>query len=65
MKNKLKDLKIGDTIVYSFLYSNEETKIGIVTNIKKDINFYAMIYLLTDNEIDVVPFNIMEFRVLE
>lgn len=64
MKNKLKDIKIGDTIVYNFLYSNEETKIGIVTNIKKDINFYAMIYLLTDNEIDVVPFNIMEFRVL-
>ena len=58
MKNKLKDIKIGDVIVYNFLYSNEEVKIGIITDIKKDVNFYAMIYLLSDNEIDIVPLRI-------
>ena len=63
-KNKSLDLKVGQTIKYNFLYSNEKEKIGLVTNIKKDINFYAMIYLLVDNEIDIVPYNIMEYIIL-
>ncbi len=60
---ELMDLKTGDCIKYNFLYSNEEEKIGLVTKIKKDNNFAFMIYLV-DNKgnIDVIPFNIMEYK---
>jgi hypothetical protein len=65
MKNNLNEIKIGSVIFYNFLYSNEEEKVGIVINIKKDLNFSAMIYLLCENEIDVIPFSIMSFKVLK
>lgn len=56
------DLKAGDCIKYSFLYSNEEEKIGLVTNIKKDNNFAFMIYLVDENgSIDIVPLTILEY----
>ena len=60
---ELMDLKPGDCIKYNFLFSNEEEKIGLVTQIKKDNNFAFMIYLV-DNKggIDIVPFNIMEYK---
>ena len=60
---ELMDLKPGDCIKYNFLYSNEEDKIGLITKIKKDNNFAFMIYLV-DNKggIDIIPFNIMEYR---
>lgn len=64
-KNKKKfsiDIKVGQTIKYNFLYSNEEEKIGLVTKIKKDTNFYAMIYILTNNNIDIIPYNIMTWE---
>ncbi len=58
-------LKIGDCVSYSYLYSNEENKIGIVTDIKKDLNFGYMITVVGNNSIkDVIPFNIMEFEIL-
>ena len=56
------DLKSGDCIKYSFLYSNEEEKIGLITKIKKDNNFAFMIYLVDEKgAIDIVPFNILEY----
>jgi hypothetical protein len=64
MKIVLKDIKIGNSLIYNFLYSNEEEKIGLVVDIKKDNNFYAMIYLLTGKEIDIVPYNIIKFKVI-
>lgn len=58
-------LKIGDCISYGFLYSNEENKIGIITEIKKDLNFGYMITVVgNDSKKDVIPFNIMEFEIL-
>ena len=65
MKSLLKDIKIGNALEYSFLYSNEEVKYGLVIDIKKDNNFHAMIYLLSENEIDVVPYSIIIFKVLK
>ena len=57
------DLKIGDCIEYNFLYSNEEIKIGLITNIKKDNNFAFMIHLVDNKgEIDIIPFSIMEYH---
>lgn len=69
MSNKSKndkslDINVGHVINYNFLYSNEEEKIGLVIDIKKDRNFYAMIYVLTNNEIDVVPYNIITYKVI-
>lgn len=58
------DLKTGQIIKYNFFHSNEKEKVGLVIDIKKDNNFYAMIYLLINNEIEIVPYNIMSFKVL-
>jgi hypothetical protein len=59
------DLKVGDAIKYNFLYSNEEVKFGVVTKINRDVNFAYMIYIAgQDNEIDIIPYNIMEFDIL-
>ena len=56
------DLKVGDCIRYNFLYSNEKEKIGLITQIKKDVNFSFMIYLVDDEgQVDIVPFNIVEY----
>lgn len=57
-------IEIGQVIEYNFLFSNEESKIGLIIDYKKDSNFYAMIYLLSNNELDIVPFNIMEYKTL-
>ena len=69
MSNKTKndsglDIKVGHVINYNFLYSNEEEKFGLVIDIKKDNNFHAMIYILTNNEIDIIPFSIMVYKVV-
>ncbi len=69
MSNKSKndkslDINVGHVINYNFLYSNEEEKIGLVIDIKKDRNFYAMIYVLSNNEIDVIPYNIITYKVI-
>tara|TARA_Y100000022_G_C13208585_1_gene356364 strand:+ start:867 stop:1076 length:210 start_codon:yes stop_codon:yes gene_type:complete len=63
-KKLILDLKIGQIIKYNFLYSNEKEKVGLVIDIKKDNNFYAMIYLLSNNKIEIVPYNIMTFNIL-
>jgi len=59
------DIKIGDLIKYNFLYSNEPEKIGIVYKLKKDYNFSAMVYIVYNNDIDCVPYNIMEYKILD
>ncbi len=57
------DLKAGDCIKYNFLYSNEEEKIGLVTQIKKDNNFAFMVYVVDEKGgIDIIPFSIMEYK---
>ena len=59
------DLKVGDAIKYNFLYSNEEIKFGVITKINRDMNFAYMIHIAgQDNEIDIVPFSIMEYTIL-
>lgn len=59
------DLKKGDCIRYNFLYSNEKEKIGLITQIKEDNNFAFMVYLVDDKgQIDIVPYNIMEYKKL-
>jgi hypothetical protein len=63
-KNRQK-LKKGNLIKYNFLYSNEEEKVGVVFDVIKDVNFTAMVHVVGDKEIDIVPLNIMEFTILE
>jgi hypothetical protein len=62
--NTFNDLKVGQAIKYNYLYSNEEEKIGLIVRLKKDLNFTMMIYMLADNEIDVVPYNIAKLEIL-
>ena len=65
MAEYVHDLKKGDLIKYNFLYSNEKEKIGIVYDIKKDLNFTAMIHVVGDKTTDVIPYNIMEYKVID
>lgn len=62
--NTFNDLKVGQAIKYNYLYSNEEEKIGLIVKLKKDLNFTMMIYMLTNSEIDVVPYNIAKLEIL-
>jgi hypothetical protein len=65
MTDKHLDIKIGNVIEYNFLYSNEGFKIGLVYKIKKDLNFSYMIYLIGgNNKKDVVPFNILDYKII-
>ena len=58
-------IKIGNLIVYNFLYSNEKDKIGIVCDIKKDSNFKYIIDIFSNSEIDHVPYTVMEFEKID
>lgn len=59
------NIKIGSVIHYKFLYSNEEAKVGLVYKIIKDKNFSYMLYILSDNEKDIVPYNILDYEIIE
>ena len=65
MIDYIHNLKIGDLIRYNFLYSNEEEKLGIVYKIKKDLNFSAMVYVIGEKTTDIIPYSIMEYKVLD
>ena len=59
------EIKEGDLIKYNFLFSNEKEKLGIVWKIEEDLNFTALIHIIANSKIDQVPYNIMEYRILE
>ena len=59
------EIKEGDLIKYNFLFSNEKEKLGIVWKIEKDLNFTALIHIIANSKIDQVPYNIMEYKILE
>jgi len=59
------DIKIGSVIHYKFLFSNEESKVGLVYKIVKDNNFAYMLYILTNNEKDIVPYSILDYTIIE
>ena len=65
MVEYIRDLKKGDLIRYNFLYSNEKEKIGIVYDIKEDLNFAAMIHIIDNKTTDVIPYSIMEYKILD
>tara|TARA_B100001287_G_C22273297_1_gene340407 strand:+ start:339 stop:545 length:207 start_codon:yes stop_codon:yes gene_type:complete len=65
MVEYIRDLKKGDLIRYNFLYSNEKEKIGIVYDIKEDLNFAAMIHIIGNKTTDVIPYSIMEYKILD
>ena len=65
MVEYIRDLKKGDLIRYNFLYSNEKEKIGIVYDIKEDLNFAAMIHVIGNKTTDVIPYSIMEYKILD
>ena len=65
MVEYVRDLKKGDLIRYNFLYSNEKEKIGIVYDIKEDLNFTAMIHIIGNKTKDVIPYSIMEYKILD
>ena len=65
MVEYIRDLKKGDLIRYNFLYSNEKEKIGIVYDIKEDLNFAAMIHIIGNKTTDIIPYSIMEYKILD
>ena len=65
MVEYVRDLKKGSLIKYNFLYSNEKEKIGIVYDVKEDLNFAAIIFIITGKKVESVPYNIMEYKILD
>ena len=66
MINSKSDINIGNIIEYNYSYSNEESKIGLVYKIVKDLNFSYMLYLIdSNNQEDIVPFNILEYKIIK
>ena len=59
------NLKVGDLILYNFLFSNEESKYGIVCHTVPDLNFFRIVYIISDEIIDRVPYNIMEYEIIQ
>lgn len=56
---------LGNCIKYNYLYSNDTDKIGVILNIKEDVNFTYMITILTESSvIETIPYNIMEYSIL-
>ena len=61
-KNIIYDLKKNDLISYNYLFSNEKEKIGVVLNVKEDLNFGFIVEVLNeDGKIDL-PAGIIEYR---
>lgn len=58
-------LKAGDLIKYNYLYSNEDEKIGIIIDIKTDINFGHMIFITHLGYITGVPYSLMDFEIID
>lgn len=58
------ELEKGNLIKYNFLYSNEIEKIGIVYDIKEDLNFSAIIFISGEKN-DSIPYSIMEYKILD
>tara|TARA_B100001287_G_C22595760_1_gene487971 strand:+ start:385 stop:579 length:195 start_codon:yes stop_codon:yes gene_type:complete len=61
----LEKIRIGDLIKFNYLFSNENDKIGVVYSIKKDYNFSQIIEILSENEILQLPFNLIDYKILE
>lgn len=56
---------LGNCIKYNYLYSNDTDKIGVILNIREDVNFTYMITILTESSvIETIPYNIMEYSIL-
>ena len=62
--NIIDELKKSDLISYNFLFSSEETKLGVVLNIKEDSNFGFIIEILNKDGKEALPAGIVEYRKL-
>lgn len=58
------NINVGNIIDYNFLFSNEQRKVGLVTKIKKDKNFSYIIYVVVDNQIEMIPYSMLDYRVV-
>ena len=48
--------KKNDLIKYHWIYSNEESSVGVIVKIEKDLNFGSILHILgTDNNVEFVP----------
>lgn len=58
--------ELGNCLRYNFLYSNEKHKIGVVLEIKKDLNFAYVVTILTQSlKIETLPYSILEYKIIE
>ena len=61
-KNIIYDLKKNDLISYNYLFSNEKEKIGVVLNVKEDLNFGFIVEVLNEEGKIDLPAGIIEYR---
>ena len=48
--------KKNDLIKYHWIYSNEESSVGVIVKIEKDLNFGSILHILgSDNNVEFVP----------
>jgi hypothetical protein len=62
MTANILDFKEGDLIEFNYLYSNLESRIGIIISIEADFNFAYMMTILSSSLLEKIPFSIIECK---
>ena len=58
--------RVGSIIEYNYIYSNEETVIGLVVKEEEDTNFYKILHCLTNKkEMDFIPLSTIDFKIIK
>ena len=54
-EKELRKLKKNDLVEVSWLFSNEKPIFGVISNIKKDLNFYRIFEVISEGQKHFVP----------
>ena len=61
---KIDTLKTNDLIRFKFFYENCSSRYGIVIKIEKDRQFYKILHVIAEDQIEVFPGSILDFEVV-
>jgi len=54
-KKELRKLKKNDLVEVSWLFSNEKPIFGVISSIKKDLNFYRIFEVISEGQKHLIP----------
>tara|TARA_B000000557_G_scaffold202965_1_gene168364 strand:+ start:1349 stop:1594 length:246 start_codon:yes stop_codon:yes gene_type:complete len=61
-EKELRKLKKNDLVEVSWLFSNEKPMFGVISNIKKDLNFYRIFEVISEGQKHFIPGGIAIIR---